>query len=992
MPALTAVILGLIAADMRSNSAYKSVTAAVLCSVLASSVSFAVQGGSSLENPIFLAQPEQTLLKSLIELGQKSDISIIAPSLAIRGLAAPSLRGQYTPKQALVILLKDSGLFYQELSEKAVAIKPIENIDTQRPVNAYILEEVSVIGRPITGSRLKRLDVEGSAAVDIISGSDIAISGSQTLGEFLKYVPSVAGNSTSTSVSNGGDGSASVTLRGLPANNTLVLLNGKRFANKGLRGDAADLNTIPPAAIERVEILKDGASAIYGSDAIAGVVNIIMKSDIDGLKFDQYFGRSSRGDLETQTTNFLWGATNLSSSILVSASHSKQEGLLSRERDLSNSADASALGGADLRSSATLESRITLANGNVVSPNADGSYSPADDSALFDYAQFTSTISPSKHENIYIAASHNTEDNLFLRMTLGYTSTDAEITFAPTPIFTAFERNPITVSANQLYNPFGQELTDVRRRLVELPLRTQEDDTENWRFGISADSVVGNYNWQISSNWSQAQSYQTLRNVLDAERLNYALSAECLGALVNGCVPLNLFGPSGSIDQTQLDYISTYAQVEGTTHLHQYNVDVDTSLPFNSAYFMIATGLELRKEKVDTGPINHAPGTELIGGDDLSQTVGSRTITEFYVETQTPLTRRQTLAHSMDLEVSVRASRYSDFGSTINPKMGFRYRPIEDLLLRATYAEGFRAPSISELHREGSFDLPFLSDPCTQAVNVGVLPGCSQLADETRFQYVTEFIGDNDLKPETSKSYTLGTVWTPAELSGLSLSVSYFNLSQKNVVDANAQFLVDQNAFYGEFSDHVIRDQYGDIAKINAPFMNLGNREVEGIDLALSYQWEDKRWGNFKVTSNASHLLHFSHQLTDSDEVVNKAGTFADEASQGLGSLPDWKINSGFKWSLGSLELNYTLHYVSKLKEAIPESAQTRSISSALSHDLQLHYQPKAHKALSVTLGADNVFDTQAPFSAAAFNDNYDSRTHDIRGQFWYGRLSYDFY
>jgi iron complex outermembrane receptor protein len=951
-----------------------------------------VSDSSNLESAVFLSQPKQTLLKSLIHLGQKSDISIIAPSVVIRGLAAPPLEGQYTPKQALGILLENSGLFYQEVSAKVVAIKPIENIDTSRPSNSYILEEVSVIGRPITGSRLKRLDVEGSAAVDIISGNDIAISGSQTLGEFLKYVPSVSGNSTSTSVSNGGDGSASVTLRGMPANNTLVLLNGKRFANKGLRGDAADLNSIPPSAIERVEILKDGASSIYGSDAIAGVVNIIMKSDFDGLKFDQYFGRSSRGDLETRTTNFLWGATNLSSSILVAASYSKQDGLLSQDRSLSNSADASALGGADLRSSATAETRISLPNGDVVSPNLDGSFSLANDENLFDYALFTSTISPSKHENIYINASHNTEDNLFLRMTLGYTSTDAEITFAPTPIFTAFERTPITVSANQIYNPFGVDITDIRRRLVELPLRTQEDDTENWRFGISADSIVGNYNWQVSANWSQAQSYQTLRNVVVADRLRKSLSADCLGPLADGCVPLNVFGPSGSIDQHQLDYISTYAQVEGTTHLYQYNMDIDTSIPFNSAYFMVATGLELRKEKVDTGPVNHAPGAELIGGDDVSQTVGSRTITEFYVETQTPLARRQDLAHSMDLEVSVRASRYSDFGTSINPKLGFRYRPVRDILLRATYAEGFRAPSISELHREGSFDLPFLNDPCTQIDNVGVLPGCTQLADETRFQFVTEFVGDDTLKPETSKSYTVGTVWTPSETKGLSLSASYFNISQENVVDANAQFLVDHNAFYDVFSDQVIRDEYGNIAKINAPFMNLGNREVRGVDLAFSYQWESGRWGNFRVTSNASHLIHFSHQVLDQDEIINEAGTFSDEASQGSGSLPDWKINSGLKWAVGPMELNYTLHYVSKLQENIPESSRVRSISSALSHDIQMNYQPRNHKALSITIGADNLFDTQAPFSAAAFNDNYDSRTHDIRGQFWYGRLSYDFY
>ena len=948
---------------------------------------------AAFECAIMLQQPEQPLVKSLIQLGQQSNISIIAPTRLIRGLSAPALRGSYSPREALKVMLAGSNLYFEKISEQVIAIKPLENSKGIRPIETYLLEEVSVIGRPITGSRLRRMDVEGSAPVDIISGSDIAISGSQTLGEFLKYVPSVSGNSTSTAVSNGGDGSASVTLRGMPANNTLVLLNGKRIANKGLRGDAVDLNTIPPFAIERVEILKDGASAIYGSDAIAGVVNIIMKSDFDGLHVDQYYGQSGKGDVGTHTTNVMWGASNFSSSVLVSASIADQQGLFSRERTVSNSANATSLGGADKRSSATPNPRITLPNGNVLTPDGQGGYRDANDDELYDYANSTSTISPSQHNNLYLAANHTTQNNALLSLTAGYTKSKARITLASTPIFTAFERQPITAETDQLYNPFGVPIVDIRRRITELPLRQQRDDTDNWHFGLSAESHWGRVNWQTSANWSKTRSRQHTSNIADGAKIREALSANCLGATIDGCVPLNIFGPEGSIDSAQLDYISTFSLMRGETELHQYNFDIDTSWPSPIGPQLLATGLEWRYEKVSTAPVNHDSSDELIGGDDISSTVGSREIVEFYIETQIPLAQRNWFAYSLDLELSARVSSYSDFGSSINPKVGIRYRPVESVLLRGTYTKGFRAPSISELHRSGSYNLVYLDDPCSKLENVGVLAGCNQQSDPTRFQFLTEFAGDSDLKPEKSISHTLGLVWTPAiQNVPVSVSIDYFSIEQENVVDASALFLVEQSAYYNRFNDQVIRDNKGNISQINAPLMNLGNRDVSGIDIALSLQWENTDLGLFKFTANASHLTKYSNQVNPNMPALDAAGTFVDEASEGGGALPDWKMNAGIHWSRRKIEANYTLHYVSSLKEKIPDTQLTRSISKMLTHDLQLSMQPQGQKSMQVSLGVDNLLDTKTPFSAAAFNDNYDSRTHDIRGRFWYLRLAYEFY
>jgi len=580
-----------------------------------------------------------------------------------------------------------------------------------------------------------------------------------------------------------------------------------------------------------------------------------------------------------------------------------------------------------------------------------------------------------------------------LKLTAGYSESEALITLASTPIFTAFERQAITAEADQQYNPFNQPIDDIRRRITELPPRQQSDDTSNWHLGLSAESVWGRVNWQTSANWSKTRSRQHTSNIADGAKIREALSANCLGASIDGCVPLDIFGPEGSIDTAQLDYIRTSSLMKGETELHQYNFDIDTSWPSPIGPHLLAAGLEWRYEKVSTAPINHSSSDELIGGDDISSTVGSREIAEFYVETQIPLAQRIQIAYSLDLELSVRVSNYSDFGSSINPKVGVRYRPVENVLLRGTYTEGFRAPSISELHRSGSFNLVFLDDPCSEQANVGVLPGCSLQSDPTRFQFLTEFAGDEDLKPEESVSHTLGLVWTPTiKRVPVSMSIDYFKIEQENVVAANALFLVEQSAYYNRFTDQVIRDSKGNISQINAPLMNLGNRDVSGIDVALSMHWKESSRGLFKFTANASHLKKYSNQVNPNMPAFDVAGTFVDEASGGSGALPDWKMNAGIHWSRRRLEANYTMHYVSSLKEKIPDTLITRNISSILTHDLQLSVQAKNYKSMRMSLGIDNLLDAETPFSAAAFNDNYDSRTHDIRGRFWYLRLEYDFY
>ena len=318
---------------------------------------------------------------ALIQFSQQSGRAIVFPDNVTRNIVAPPFIGEGTLPAVLEVLLHPAELTWELVDGHIITIleercredgapqincSTSEEILREHPVYDPQLEQTYVYGTQVTGSRIRHTRYEQASPVDIISAPDIELSGAQSVGELLRFVPAVSGNSISTSISNGGNGTATVTLRGLPSSNTLVLINGRRVANDGLAGESVDLNSIPPAAVERIEILKGGASAIYGSDAIAGVVNIIMKQHFNGLLAETYYGEASRGDLQTRTHTLQYGTAIPNGSFFIKITDYGQENILSRDRRVSRSADSRLKGGTDLRSSATETARVTLPDDTAV--------------------------------------------------------------------------------------------------------------------------------------------------------------------------------------------------------------------------------------------------------------------------------------------------------------------------------------------------------------------------------------------------------------------------------------------------------------------------------------------------------------------------------------------------------------------------------------------------------------------------------------------------
>jgi iron complex outermembrane receptor protein len=959
------------------------------------------------------AVPATTLPAALIELARQADLSLVFATASVPRRATPAITGMLSPREALSRLLEGSGLVPAYLADRVVSIGPACASATDcavtgpagsaagGEVDSREIEQIIVRERLRTGSHINHSRYLGAAPVSVLSAPEIEASGAQSLGELLRGLPVVIGNQTSTAVSNGGDGTATVTLRGLPASNTLVLVNGHRASHGGLAGDAFDLNTVAPATVERIEILKEGASAVYGSDAIAGVVNIILKRDFDGVQVGTHYGETGHGDRGTRATSLLAGNVFTRGSLLFSATVYEQDEVWSRDRAVSRNADGRARGGADLRSSATPAARIELdgqalslgrSNGGYLPGSSPGDFVPAGDEDLYNFREHTSALVPSERTNLYGSARYELGERSTLIAELAHARNESEATLAPTPVFTAFESLPLTIAAQNAYNPFGVDILDLRKRVLELGPREQDNSSHTTRAVLGLEGMTGrSWEWNASWSWSRTESEESLHGLIDGDRLQRGLGSAAACSAASGCVPVNLFGPPGAIDPLQAAYLRTETGASGYSRLNALEASISGPVAALAAgEVVLAAGSTWREEATGSRGARSNP-LHALGGEDIAAASGERRVGEAWGELLVPLFGDEGGDHRVDMELAARLSHYSDFGNTTNGKAGLRYRVLRDVLLRGTWSQGFRAPSLLDLYQRSEQSQAFLNDPCAVPDNVGVLPGCALPGDPTRTQYLTLVGGNEELEPEQSSSFTAGVVWTPADMAGLMVSVDGFSIEQHDVIDASAQYILDHNAQHLAYAGRVQRDATGNLQRVVATNINVGERRLSGVDFDLRYRLRALPVGRFSVSLESSWIHEYLEQPDPAAPRTDIVGTFADEASGGTGAIPEWKSRLSLAWSHARWQASYRVYHVSELEEVVPNTTRRRHIDSWLVHDLQVGRDFDLLEGLRVRLGIDNVFDREAPFAASAFNDNVDGRTHDLRGRYWYAMLTQEF-
>jgi iron complex outermembrane recepter protein len=869
----------------------------------------------------------------------------------------------------------------------------------------------------VTGSRISRRGETEGSPIQTLSKTDMEVKGALSLGEVLQELPSVGGSLNDNGSAGTSHGTASVNLRNLGENRSLILVNGNRWVNgAGSRGfrDFVDLNTIPFAIINNVEVLQDGATAIYGADAIAGVVNIQTLKDYTGAKVKAYVGQTSESDRETVNLDALVGTDIGGHNLMFSASYAKQKAIMTQDRELT----AVPLNGLPLGSAEGLFRETSLqsvlgftipAQGISRDPGTDGnnlaSWRPATTADRFNRYHDNYVVGPSERLSVFGQGVFQLGDagifsDTVLRIEALHNERSSDQQFSAVIPVVNGSRGFI-IANDPRVNPFGVEFSGkdfvATNFFVDKGLRRNEQEVKTNRLGIGVEGFLpGDWMWDAFASWAENKGTFTSNNQLHLDKLALGLRA-CnasgiaadISDLQGGCVPVNLFNP---LTPAMVDYINfTGHDSNQTEQLHgRFNLtNAIASLPAGDV--LVAAGAEYRKEKGTDTPdqiINSAARVtnyNTTSSSPRTGTQGQYDLYEAYAEVNIPLLHELPLAEYLELNLASRYSDYSTFGSTTNSKAGIIYRPVTDLMLRATWAEGFRAPSLLELYEGERESFSPVTDPCSANK---ALPGCNgvpaaYVQDEAN---VPITVGGNlQLTPETSVNRSVGMVYTPSQVENFSLTVDWYNIRIDNTISTfGTQNLLDLCAFTGRNCNVISRDSSGKISNVTDGPVNLNRTEVSGVDAVARYRLNSDfgRWDFNVSVSKLNELLEISTLSDGSTVSLDKAGTAGVRES-----YPEWRGNLSAQWQREAWSAAYTLRYIGDSTETYANAP--RHIGSVAYHGMSAGY--KFSPELALRLGVNNIFDKQPPVSLVNVNINFDQQTYNAVGRFYYLQLSYEF-
>ena len=927
----------------------------------------------------------------------------------------------------------------------------------------------------VTGSRIKRADTETASPVFTIDRQTIEDSGAVTVGDFLQRTPAIAGAATNPQVNNGGGaGAATVDLRGLGVNRSLVLVDGKRWIGTVSNANGAvDINSIPMSLIERVEVLKDGASAIYGSDAIGGVVNFILRKDFDGIEASAYYGVSSRGDATTQRYDATFGMIGDRGRLMLGASYDKADEVSAADRAYSSQpyqlyAGEHGIGGTSRiltgryvvpRGSATgvdLSDPNCGTGANVVLTRIDGRpgtsqsdfrcFDPVNDVYNFQ-ADGNLNLTPQERTALFLSGNYDLTDDIEAFMVGSWLRTESSFFIAPLPFDGRAAVDNVPISGDSLYNPFGVDIADARLRLRDfIPTRTTRFETETYQVTLGLRGMFGDSSWSWDASYGYGRTPQSsaVRGYLYSPGLIDALGPSMIdpatgdpicvrtpgdpASAISGCLPVNFMGPppdpntpEGRAQLAALELINPTIHNTNENDLKVFNANVTGDLfqmPGGTA--SLAVGVERREESASSSSdfLTIIPPGETVclitqEACTFGDISGKFDVNEIYAEALLPLLADVPFADRLSISLGTRYSDYSNFGGTTNSKIGVEWKPFEDLLVRATFADVFRAPTIGDLFAPTVPSANTYTDPCNGYTGQATADprACAGVPTDGSFRQsnnqVTSFqVANANLQPEEGDVLTYGFVYSPGWLEGFSATVDYWRVKlDQFITNLPENVMLNQCYDFGRFCDTFIRDPSGDVAQMTNVIGNFGSLETSGVDVGLRYIFPESEWGSFRWNLDSTYLAQYDVRLLAGDpssdvgafpgipESSGLAGTFVDNASSGFGNMARWRALTDISWSKGGFSASLTTRYVHHVYEA-PDVADVtdpgyvakRRIPSYTQTDLQLGYRIADLKNSSIQIGVRNLTDRQPPLIYSGFNASTDMRTYDAIGRFYWMR------
>ncbi|AIF47166.1 TonB-dependent receptor plug domain-containing protein [Dyella japonica] len=901
----------------------------------------------------------------------------------------------------------------------------------------------------VTGSRIRSVDVETSQPVFTMDKAAIQATGLTNVNDIISRMPSMGTPDITPqdTLSNGADvGGRYVNIRNLGSQRTLVLVNGRRWSSS-LNG-LTDVSTIPVSIIERIDILKDGASSIYGSDAIGGVVNIITKEKFNGAEANVYYGQNGKGDGQTQNYDFTWGHTTAKNAIIINGSWQQTKPMWDEKRPETRYPQ-----GADHPDDFWSS---TGAYGSIVNPYNKKRYSldqGSDAGNPANYHRYAGALSDryntaqdmtfragTKLKNLFVQDKYQLTDNVSLHGMADASVRDSSSQLAGYPFSTG--TTGVMIDGANAYTPFPGEALAFYRRTVELP-RITDNHSKIYNINLGAQGYFKLFNhdwtWDADYTYSQNKIHISTTGNLDLNRAQAALGPTttidgqlaCANAAdrAAGCVPWNILAGPGGTPQSVWNYVNYHESARQISSTDDYTANVSGGLfdmPGNAGTVNLAVGVEHRGVKGSYRPDQYvADGntTDLAA----NATSGAYNTNEAYAELDVPLLRDLPGAQELGLNVASRYSHYSNFGSTTNNKYSFRYRPIEDLLVRGTWAQGFRAPTIENLYGGPGQSFETFQDPCDSksgaaatnaSVNAhcaatGVPPGYTQ-ANGYGSQTPTPFVsGSNpNLKPERSITRTAGFVYSPHYAPGLDVTLDYYNIYVKNIISTvyadqilNLCYIQNDPSYCGRFTRASAADPNtglvaGSINQLNESLANLGSLKTSGYDIGIHYKLPETSFGRFRIASDSTYLTKYETVSGPGATPQDLVGFF-----DGEDAIYRLRSNLQVDWDFKQFGASWTIRYYSGLKDQCytapngnvyncsspnytnpwwPTPGMSQKGSVAF-NDAQFRYTAPWKGVF--TVGVNNIFNKKGPYyysvptsgtGSPPYNPNFDI------DRFWY--------
>ena len=865
----------------------------------------------------------------------------------------------------------------------------------------------------VTGSNIKRIDAETPSPVITITREQIRDSGQRDIAELLRGVSAAnAGSIIDNSSGSFSSGAQTIALRGLGSAGTLVLLNGRRMTpaafadpNNG-NSTVYNINSIPVDAIERIEVLKDGASAIYGSDAMAGVVNIILRSDFKGVEGSASYSQNEDGVWKSYRASGTFGFGDLARdryNVLFSLEHFHRDPVNVRELKAVQVADLERLGNWRITQTANgypanYFREGTLGNGAFTTfVQVDANCPPAQvQAARCRYNTYNDLMSQFEQDrnDFYGRGTINFSSNLQGFGEFLYSNVETDYFTTPTFVANTFsvwansagalQQFRIILPAGHPDNPTNVPVA-AAYTFSDIGRRTAFQENETTRLVAGLRGTFGAWDWESALLWMMNDKVDTYTG--------YVSRAALQAAIDNRSYRFNGLGQNSAALLSQL---STPFNETGESTVTSIDLRGSRELmELRGGPLAIAAGVEARKEELLIKADPRILAGEIIGRG-TSAADGDRHVEAIYAELSAPFLK------GLETQLAVRSEQYSDFGNSTVPKLGVKYMPIPQLAFRGTYAEGFRAPSLSQISDSAvqSF-FQAVRDPlrCPTIVTTNV--DCS-------FNLATIIRSNPDLKPEKSENYTFGILLAP--LPTMSVAIDYWRIKRKDQIDrfSPAYLLARESQFPGA----IVRDpnpatwmpgvaNSGPVLFVYRQFFNLASTEVSGVDVDASWRFNLGRAGRLTATFTGTYLSEYKYHLAPNDPIIDQAGTFGGPSD----ALPRFRGQAGLIWGLGPWTVNTRVNHTSGWYDgARTATGDTCSAATNLLLDGQCRVKAwttwdagfswTGFKNLTLGLQVRNVTDEPAPYeplAAQTTQAGFNSAFHNALGRYFTANVSYKF-